>query len=113
MTPPAGDEHGGIAEIIHRHIILFDLEGKLGRIRESNRYEVMPGFSPAPDVAFVKAERVVPVVMGAVPTRADLVVEVWSPHDLETQNRREKAREKIRRYQISGVPLIWAINNDS
>lgn len=113
MTPPPGDEHGSIADIIAKHIHRFDMEDKLGQIRQATRYKVMQGFAPAPDLAFIKTERLVPVVKGAVPIPPDLAVEIWSPHDLETENRREEARQKIRKYQVGGVPIVWAINPEN
>lgn len=113
VSPPAGDEHGGIADTIRHKLSLFDPDRKLGRVRQATRYQVAPGFSPAPDLAFVKAERAVPVTKGAVPTRPDLAVEIWSPHDLDTRKRQHDARDKIRKYQVGGVPVVWAINPET
>ncbi len=49
---------------------------------------------------------------GAVATKPDLAVEVWSPGDLDTKARQgeAEARAKIRRYQVAGAALVWAIN---
>lgn len=110
VTPPAGDEHGRIGSKIVKKINLLDPDDKLGLVWQTTRFKVAPGFGPAPDVGFVMAGRVPKVSKGAVEAVPDLVVEVWSPRDLETKKRRDEAMRKIRRYQTAGVRLIWAVN---
>src|SRR4051794_26525901 len=79
VSPPAGDEHGRIGTTIVWQVILFDPQRALGRIWQATRFQVAPGFGPAPDVAFVMAARLPPASKGAVSVRPDLAVEVWSP----------------------------------
>jgi Uma2 family endonuclease len=110
VSPPAGDEHGRIGTEIIWQIALFDPDKKLGRIWQATRFQVAPGFGPAPDVAFISAAHLPPTSKGAVAVRPDLAVEVWSPGDLDTRAHREQARSKIRHYQVAGVSIVWAIN---
>lgn len=110
VSPPAGYGHGLIGTRIVRRITLFDPEGKLGQFLQATRFQVAPGFGPAPDVAFIMAVNLPADTRGAVPVKPDLAVEVWSPGDLDTKHHREEARAKIRRYQVAGVPIVWAIN---
>ena len=53
VTPPAGYEHGKIGSRIVKRINLFDPDDKLGIVLEATRFQVAPGFGPAPDVAFI------------------------------------------------------------
>lgn len=110
VTPPAGDDHGRIGSAIVRKITLFDPEGSLGQFWQATRFQVAPGFGPAPDVAFIKAEHLPERTRGAVAAKPDLAVEVWSPGDLDTKAHQAEARAKIRHYQVAGVALVWAIN---
>jgi Uma2 family endonuclease len=110
VSPPAGYGHGMIGSRIVRRITLFDPDGKLGQFLQATRFAIAPGFGPAPDVAFITAAHLPPETRGAVPTRPDLAVEVWSPGDLDTKAHQAEARAKVRRYQVAGVPIVWAIN---
>lgn len=59
-----------------------------------------------PDVAFIRADRLMPELAEEEPRiRPDLVVEVVSPHETV-----EELDEKISDYQSVGVPLIWVVN---
>ncbi len=110
VTPPAGDQHGRIGMTIIWQVILFDPKRVLGQLWQDTRFQVAPGFGPAPDVAFIKAENLPSTSKGAVTVRPDLAVEVWSPGDLDTKAHQTEARAKIRRYQVARVSLIWALN---
>jgi Uma2 family endonuclease len=110
VTPPPGFQHGRISDRIAKEIHLFDVHDKLGQVLPPVWFKLAPGFGPAPDLAFIVAGRVPAESEGALEIVPDLVVEVWSPHDVETQKRRDEARNKIRNYQLVGVRLIWAIN---
>lgn len=110
VSPPAGDEHGSIGVEIIIAIHNFDLQRKLGKYWTATRFQVAPGFGPAPDVAFVMAANLKPTTKGAVLARPDLAVEIWSPHDLDTKAHQAEARAKIRRYQVAGVAIVWAVN---
>ena len=110
VSPPAGDDHGRSGNEIVLQIGFFDPKRKLGRSWMDTGFQVAPGFNPVPDVAFIKAENVPDRSRKTVQAKPDLVVEVWSPGDLDTKAHREEARHKIRLYQLAGVPVVWAIN---
>ena len=109
MAPPPGDDYGTIAQIINRSLILFDPDERLGKIWQTTDFKLAADFSPAPDLAFIRADRVPVRGPGPVSVVPDLVVEVWSPSDLSSRPRRERNEAKVRKYQAVGVPLIWAI----
>jgi Uma2 family endonuclease len=110
MSPPPGFQHAKISSKIAKHIILFNPEDKLGIVLWDTAFKVAPGFAPSPDMAFIMAANVPPDTRFAVPVPPDLAVEVWSPGDLDTKAHQAEARAKIRRYQVAGVPIVWAIN---
>ncbi len=59
-----------------------------------------------PDIAFIKAARLVGVPdEGHVPIAPDLVVEVISPTDNVYE-----LDEKLADYRTAGVPLVWVVN---
>ncbi len=64
----------------------------------------------APDVAFVRAERLPPRAerRGYLPLAPDLVVEVMSPSD-----RNADVEQKVGRYLESGVRLVWLVDPGS
>src|SRR5690348_5843898 len=80
VTPPAGMEHGSIGVEIILAIGAFDPQKRLGKSWAATRFQIAPGFGPAPDVAFITTAHLPPTTKSAVPTRPDLAVEVWSPH---------------------------------
>lgn len=110
VTPPPGFEHGKIGSKIVKRINLFDPDDKLGIVLQDTGFQVSPGFGPSPDVAFLMTANIPANTRGMVPVRPDLAVEIWSPGDLDTKTHQAEARAKIRRYQVAGVPLVWAIN---
>lgn len=107
--PMPGDDHGRIIEDLSNYLVEYGIR-KLGRKWSQTSFDLGEGWVPMPDLAFVIAGRVPPTSDGAVKAIPDLVVEVWSPHDLDSQKRNEEARAKIKRYQEAGVRIIWAIN---
>ncbi len=110
VSPPPGDEHGRIINDLSYELNVFVRAHKLGQVWQASGFRVAPGFGPAPDVAFIRAERLPKRSKGAVEVAPDLAVEIWSPRDLDTRKHREEAHRKIRRYQTAGVRLVWAIN---
>lgn len=110
VSPPSGSNHGRISTKLIRRITLFDPDEKLGQFWVDTGFRVSPGFGPAPDVGFIMTAHLPPDTIGAVPVRPDLAVEVWSPGDLDTKTHQAEARSKIRRYQVAGVLIVWAIN---
>jgi len=110
--PVPGYEHAHIAQRINRRLTLFDPDEKLGIIAQEVNTNIGPKDTPLPDLSFWIASRKPKMTKGAAP-RPDLVVEVLSPHDLDSRKRREEAQAKIRRYQAAGVSVVWLINPQS
>jgi Uma2 family endonuclease len=83
---------------------------KLGKVWGNTGFTIGVLDTPAPDLAFVIAERVPAVSKKALQIVPDLAIEVLSPTDLESKTRRTNTKEKIIRYREAGVSLIWVIN---
>lgn len=116
MTPPGG-EHGSCASVAHVALAIFVEARRLGRIlsAETGFWVSQPDKLDtvlAPDVAFVRHDRVPP--RGSAEWRGywrlapDLVVEVPSP----SQSRFELA-EKARLWLSVGTRLVWVIWPDT
>lgn len=100
----AGEEHGRIGAILLTYLGIFVLQNKLGQHYGSDTsFQIMPGTLRMPDVAFVKAERVIRG-SGYIPIPPDLAVEIVSPNDTW-----DEVEDKIELYLQAGVSLIWAI----
>ena len=106
---PTGDMHGRTTWRLGRVVDRYIEERHLGQLwpAEAGFDLTRPGETEqtvlAPDIAFVRAERVPPPVEGFAHVVPDLVVEIASP----TQYRPEmdgKARQWLER----GVSLVWA-----
>lgn len=109
MTP-AGFEHGGtivnltapLAQHVRTHRLGVVLAAETGFVIGRN-----PDTVRAPDIAFVRADRVPP---GRLPTKywdgaPDLAVEVVSPSD-----RVVEVDEKVRDWLDAGTRLVWVVN---
>ncbi len=111
--PMPGYEHNWAANKINLSIAAFDPKMKLGTMLPETLSRLGPYNVPQPDLAYWKAaNRPKKLIKGAGPL-PDLVVEVLSPHDLETKKRLSEAYDKIKRYQEAGVGLIWLVNPKS
>ncbi len=102
-------EHSLIARIVTRAYDRFDPNEQSGRMLQEISVKLNVKNTPAPDVAFWKADRK-PSRSQTAADPPDLAIEIWSPHDLDTTKRQQAARDKVRRYLEAGVPLVWAIN---
>lgn len=106
-TAPAGADHGEIAGRIAGYLGPFVRERKLGRMYIAETGFVLardPDTVRAPDVAFVRAERVVHTatyVVGA----PDLAVEVISPTDSYGE-----IDAKVTEYLAAGCRMVIVIN---
>jgi Uma2 family endonuclease len=107
--PPAGEEHGFCGNNIA--ILLWNpvKRCKLGRV-----YNAGTGFRlnattvRAPDVAFVRKERLAEVRQGVFANGApDLAVEVFSPSDSVRQLMR-----KVKQYFTAGCHTVWIVYPD-
>jgi Uma2 family endonuclease len=109
--PPAGGGHGSIASVIDRILGNFVWQHKLGVVLAAETGFVVarnPDTVLAPDVAFVRAERVPPresaEYAGFWHLAPDLVVEVASPGQT-----RDALAAKARRWLEAGTRLVWII----
>jgi Uma2 family endonuclease len=104
--PPAGEEHGycglNIGTVLGNHVKKY----KLGRV-----YNAGTGFRlndttvRAPDVAFVRKERLGVIRQGVFANGApDLAVEVFSPSDSVRQLMR-----KVKQYFAAGCHTVWIV----
>ncbi|HEX8492311.1 MAG TPA: Uma2 family endonuclease [Pyrinomonadaceae bacterium] len=111
--PPTGREHGGVtmelAAPLHRHVKL----NKLGQVYAAEtgfKLESDPDTVRAPDIAFVRAERIQATgrVHGYGDGAPDLAVEVLSP-----SNTKREMAEKVEDYFRAGARLVWVVNPKS
>ena len=104
--PPAGEEHGfcgsNIGIILGNHVKKL----KLGRIYNSDTgFRLNATTVRAPDVAFVRKERLAAVRQGVLANGApDLAVEVFSPSDSVRQLMR-----KVKQYFAAGCHTVWLV----
>lgn len=102
---PAGDEHGIIGSNFHLLIGSFVQRTRLGRTYTSDTGFILrrnPDRVRAPDVSFVRADRVRRGEAGYFPGAPDLAVEVVSPDDREAD-----VLEKVGHYLEAGARLVW------
>jgi Uma2 family endonuclease len=105
-----GDRHGTIIDIIYRYLVILDPQMKLGKVWGNTGFTIGVLDTPAPDLAFIVADRVPAITDKSVKVVPDLAIEVLSPTDIESKTRRNKTKKKITRYREAGVGLIWVIN---
>src|SRR5437867_2182088 len=108
MSPPGG-EHGDLAMTIGRHVHAFVGRHRLGRALAAETGFVFrrdPDTVRAPDVAFIRTERIPPegVPKGYIPVAPDLVVEVVSPGDTAAE-----VQEKVEEWLGFGVRAVWVV----
>ena len=107
---PTGFDHSDIAAELISRVRMFAREHGLGRVTGEGagyRLEADPDVVLAPDVAFVRADRLPPREdrRGYLPLAPDLVVEVISPSD-----RAGQVLAKVNLYLTAGVPLLWLVD---
>jgi Uma2 family endonuclease len=110
--PPAGFDHGEVANELGRLLKEYAREQGLGRVVSGDVGFVLkkdPDTVRAPDVAFVRRERLQPGqrVRGFFPGAPDLAVEVLSPGD-----RPGAVAAKVTDYLNSGTRLVWIVDPD-
>lgn len=104
--PPAGFEHGSrgnrIAFVLTRHVREHDL----GEILSADTgFRLSPDTVRAPDVSFVRKERLAEVrSKGFAKGAPDLAVEVFSPFDDVRQLMR-----KVKQYLAAGCHTVWIV----
>ena len=107
---PTGDEHGEVtielSTPLHLHVKRNNL-GKVYAAETGFKLESDPDTVRAPDIAFVRRERLEATgrVAGYRPGAPDLVVEVLSPSD-----RVRQVEEKVAQWLESGARLVWVVS---
>ncbi len=112
MSAPEA-EHSEVAGEFFRRIANHVVERGLGRVYAAETGFLLgrdPDTVLAPDVAFVRAERLPPPAerRGYLPLAPDLVVEIVSPSD-----RTGEIQQKVDRYLDAGVRLVWTVDPDA
>ncbi len=109
MAPP-GYEHGEIALAIGSLLRAYARLHRLGRVSVESGFILEPGTVRAPDIAFVKQERIPsegrPKAFFEGPP--DLAVEVVSPSDTAAE-----VEIKVHDYLESGTSQVWVVYPES
>ena len=109
MSPSPGGSHGIVVTVLVARLFVHVDARQLGRVMTNVGFELvqLPRTVRAPDVAFIRADRLPPGGIGSGPMRVapDLAVEVVSPSETPA-----RLREKLDDYRVSGVPLVWLID---
>jgi Uma2 family endonuclease len=109
--PPAGFDHGGIAALIVAALVKFVQVRKLGRVLTADSGFILSEKPPtvrAPDVAFVRADRLDFDTRRFAPFAPDLAVEILSP-----SNTVSEVHDKVLDYLDAGTDLVWVVDPDS
>lgn len=109
VTPPPGPRHSiawaNTATLLNSHV----KEKQLGLVFTEASFELiaLPRTVRAPDVAFVRTDRIPPNAMNEARLKLapDLAAEILSPS--ETASRLD---EKLADYAAANVPLVWVID---
>lgn len=107
---PTGDEHGSmtmeLAASLHQYVKRNSL-GKVYAAETGFKLESAPDTVRAPDIAFVRMERIQETgrIRGYRDGAPDLAVEVMSPG-----NTKREMAEKVKEYFAAGARLVWVIN---
>jgi Uma2 family endonuclease len=109
MMSPASFNHGWIAGNIHAALVSFVKPRRLGIVATAEAGFVIdrkPDTVRAPDVSFIRAERIPPDgVSGFFPGAPDLAVEVLSPSD-----RPGEAASKVQEWLGAGCDTVWVVD---
>ena len=111
VREPAGFRHGAIAATLARLLGAFVHEQGLGMVVAAEtgfKLETDPDTVRAPDVGFVRRERVPsPLPTGYAAFPPDLAVEVLSPDD-----RPGEVLAKVADWLRAGCELVWVVDPD-
>jgi Uma2 family endonuclease len=106
--PPTGFEHGDIAFGIGLLLRTFVDENALGKVVGTETGFVLSDEPPtvrAPDVAFVREDRLGFDPRRFAPLAPDLAVEILSP-----SNTMSEIHEKVLDYVAAGTSLVWVVD---
>ena len=112
----AGDNHDRIARKIDRAIEKLDPDDNLGRTWRTGTFKLASGTDDArdngrmPDLAYIIADRVPPLSDESMTVAPDLVVEVWSPGDVNALVNLRSTRNKMEYWPEHGVKITWCVN---
>jgi Uma2 family endonuclease len=107
-TMPAGEEHGFTAMAFGWRLAQFVETNSLGRVYAAEtgfKLATNPDTVLAPDVAFVRQEKLTQVQKGYPNIVPDLVVEVVSPYDVYTE-----VEDKVKEWLEYGVTVVVVVN---
>src|SRR5580692_4373747 len=104
--PPAGESHGYMESDLVSELVHFVKKRKLGRVYAGDTgFRINDRTVLAPDVAFVRKERVAAVRSKSFANGApDLAVEIVSPSDGVRQYTR-----KVKQYLAAGCHTVWVV----
>jgi Uma2 family endonuclease len=104
--PPAGEEHGHVGMDLGSELAQFVKKRKLGRVYGADTgFRLNDRTVLAPDVAFVRKERLPTVRSKSFANGApDLAVEIVSPSDGVRQYTR-----KVKQYLAAGCHTVWVV----
>ena len=105
---PVGGSHGHTVIKLGGRMDAFVTPRRLGKVFTELGFILArdPDTVRAPDIAFVSAERLGPVIpVGYIEGAQDLAVEVLSPDD-----RMSEIQEKVREYLSAGARLVWVVD---
>lgn len=109
MMAPAGFEHGRIVSRVNARLQDFVERHNLGVVTGAEtgfQIESDPDTVRAPDVGFVRADRLPPTSpTGFFPGAPDLAVEVLSPYDRATD-----VTAKVQDWLAAGCCLVWVVD---
>lgn len=107
MMVPPGFEHGWLQNRIGHRLVSFVESRRLGVITGEIGFVLArgPDTVRAPDVAFVRAERITGRIPGYFEGAPDLAVEVLSPDD-----RPGYVRDKVLEWLESGAGAVWVVD---
>jgi Uma2 family endonuclease len=107
-TMPAGEEHGFTAMAFGRRLAQFVETNSLGRVYAAEtgfKLATDPDTVLAPDVTFVRQEKLTQVQKGYPSVVPDLAVEVISPYDVYTE-----VEDKVKEWLEYGVTVVVVVN---
>ena len=102
--------HSWICSYILNELLKYDPAENLGLMLQEPSVKLDQVNTPQPDLAFWTQTRQPAINLEVIQVIPDLVIEVWSPHDVDGPKQRRQALDKVRRYQAAGIPLTWVIN---
>ncbi len=110
MMSPAGSEHGAVISRLNRRLGAFVEQHGLGETFGAETgflLETNPDTVLAPDVAFIRADRIPATGLPRSywPGAPDLAVEVQSPSDRATE-----VLVKVQRWLAAGTRAVWIVD---